>query len=385
MLEARAPRRLRSALANLGLAAGATVLVLVLFEAVFRLVPALLPAGSYGAGRFDPELGMNVLASGPTLYGPADPLLVEPNPDGFRDVAHQGAKPPGVTRIGFFGDSYVQAAQVPLETTFFRQVGRALGDRVETFGFGISGWGALHSLRAFQVLGPRYGLDVAVYVFVENDPGDEDYEIASHSESAGSAMPYAELVDGGAAYRVRWVTEPGHEPWWHAAAKFLQRHSLVSHVIRDRLALLRTRGVRVQADRADVEMSKASGALPDANDLPATWPSAYRERAERLFDLVLADWKKEAAAQRVRLLVLYVPRGESQLRGAIPRDDTWLPALESATRQLGIPLLDPSAALAARMAAGDPVYRDHWTPAGHEVIAAELSAYLERMLAGGSS
>ena len=65
--------------------------------------------------------------------------------------------------------------------------------------------------------------------------------------------------------------------------------------------------------------------------------------------------------------------------------EPWWHAAAKFLRQLSIPLLDPSSALAARLAAGDPVYRDHWTPAGHEVIAAELSAYLERMLAGGSS
>ena len=374
-------RGIRAAFAPLALAALATALALAALEVALRLVPALLPAGSYGAGRFDPELGMNVLASGPSIRA-GDPLLsTPPNRDGFRDVDHDVAKPPGVTRVGFFGDSYVQAAQVPLDTTFFRQVGRELGSGVETFGFGISGWGALHSLRAFEVFGPRYGLDVAVYVFVENDPGDEDYEIASHTESAGSAMPYAELVDGGSSYRVRWVTEPGSEPWWYAPTKFLQRHSVLAHVVRDRLVMLRSRGVRVRADEADAQMSSAAGARPTPNDLPATWPREYRERAQRLFELVLADWKERTAAQHARFLVLYVPRGESQLAGTIRRDQTWLPALASACQRLGIPLLDPSPALAARLAAGEHVYRDHWTPAGHEVVARELSAYLKRLLA----
>ena len=118
MLELRTSLRIRSGLARFALAVIATVLTLALIEVVLRFVLAM-PAGSY-IGRFDAELGMNVLESGPTLYGKNGSLSAAPNRDGFRDVAHQAAKPPGVTRIGFFGDSYVQAAQVPLETTFFR-------------------------------------------------------------------------------------------------------------------------------------------------------------------------------------------------------------------------------------------------------------------------
>ena len=70
--------------------------------------PALIPAGVYGAGRFDPGLGMQVRA-GEVLYTRSGVVRKRANPDGFLDVAHASAKPPGTLRVGFFGDSYVEA------------------------------------------------------------------------------------------------------------------------------------------------------------------------------------------------------------------------------------------------------------------------------------
>ena len=72
---------------------------------------------------------------------------------------------------------------------------------VETLGFGLSGWGTLQALRAFEVMAPRYDVDLAVYVFVENDPGDNALALSEHRHDA--AMPYAELADEPPGYRVR--------------------------------------------------------------------------------------------------------------------------------------------------------------------------------------
>lgn len=203
---------LRGLIANALLAAAAMLALWMALELAFRLAPGLLlPAGDYGAGRRNEELGLNVHGSR-VLYTKVRPaVLRDPNRDGFLDAEHDRGKPPGVVRVGFFGDSYVESAQVPLEIVFYRQLEDRLRDRgVQTLGFGISGWGGVQALRAFKVFGPRYGLDVAVYVFVENDPGDQSYELAD-AHRLGSGMPYAELAPDGASYRLRWTVEPGVE------------------------------------------------------------------------------------------------------------------------------------------------------------------------------
>jgi len=301
------------------------------------------------------------------------------NHDGFMDVDHELRERPGVLRVGFFGDSYVEAVQVPFDAVFFHQLEQHWRGEasIETFGCGMSGWGTLHALRAYQVYGPRYGIDVAVYVFVENDPGDQMWEVAARRESAGSTKPFLEASDDPPGYRVRAVASASNLPFWFAAAKFLQRNSLLVEVVRDRLEMLRQTGVRIRSDESQVQMSPVAGAVPDSNDLPSTWPRELRTRAERLGEIMLEEWKESTAAHGTRFLVLYVPRGETQLRGTVRREDTWLPWLESACSKLGIPLIDPSAPLARRLASGEHVYLDHWTPAGHEVIAEVLDRYLE--------
>lgn len=373
--------RLRGTIANLLVAALAVSVGLVVLELAFRAAPQLLlPPGSFGAGRRSPELGFNVHGSRVIYTKVGGSVTRDPNRDGFLDVEHERAKPRSATRIGFFGDSYVESAQVPLDTVFHRQLEPLLRDHaVETLGFGVSGWGTVHALRAFEAFGPAYGIDLAVYVFVENDPGDESFELAQ-AQGLGSNMPFAELSSDGASYRMRWTVEPGSEPWWFGAAKWLQRHSLLAHLVRARLAILRQTGVQVQASEGDRAMTTRAGPIPNPNDLPSSWPGPIRERTLRLTELALADWQRATAANGVRFAVLYVPRGEPQLRGELSRDDTWLPWLEATCARLGIPLLDPSDALRARLEAGEAVYGDHWTPAGHAAIAALLAERLPAFL-----
>ncbi|RIL03999.1 MAG: hypothetical protein DCC71_14325 [Proteobacteria bacterium] len=368
------PARRTAILGNLLLAGFAVVFVALALEAAFRWVPALLPAGAYGAGRRDPELRMNVHGTR-ILYNKADYLVRTPNRDGFMDVDHARAKPPGVVRVGFFGDSYVESVQVPLEDVFFRRLAERGGPALETFGFGISGWGTLHAFEAWKVLAPRYDLDAAYYVFVENDLGDNALEIGGRRGPSDS-KPFAELADAPPGYRVEWARPPGDAPWWRGIAKWLQHHSLLAHVVYERAAQLRAYGVSMRKSRANADMTSAAGAVPDANDLASTWPRPYAERAQQLGERMLADWKRAADARGTPLAVLYVPRAEDQLTGALPAGDTWLPWLRATCAKLGLPLVDPSGALLARVREGERVYLDHWTPSGHEAIAQALADHL---------
>lgn len=372
------PARRTALLANLLLAVFALAFVALALEAAFRLAPPLLPAGVYGAGRFDPDLRMNVQGSR-VIYNKTRHLVREPNRDGFMDVDHERAKPAGAFRVGFFGDSYVESVQVPLDDVFFRRLAQGEAS-LEAFGFGISGWGTLQAFEAWKVLAPRYDLDAAYYVFVENDPGDNSIEVGGRVPSA--AKPFAELADEPPGYRVAWPA-PDHGPWWRGIGKWLQRHSLLAHVVRERAVQLVSYGVSLRGSREAVSMASAAGAVPNQNDLASTWPRPYAERAERLAERLLEAWKRESDARGVPLAVLYVPRGEEQLTGALPVADTWLPWLRGACERIGLPLVDPSEVLAARLRAGDAVYGDHWTESGHAVIARVIERDLRERLALG--
>jgi len=374
------PAGARPLLAGLLLSLVSIAICLGALEAALRLAPArLLPSGSYVSGRLDPQLGVDVHAA-PVLYTKAGFVRRVPNHEGFLDVEHDARAASGVTRIGVFGDSYVESQQVPLEATFFRRGQERLGPGTEWLAFGMSGWGTLQAYRAFEVFAPRDQLSIAVYVFVENDPGDNDYLIKTQAVGSGRPLPGALLSADGDSWEERSAVPPGSEPLWYIPAKWLRRHSLLAHVVVDRLTILRRRGVQVREDRALREMGGAARGVPDVNDLPPTWPADDRARVERLGRLLLRDWKRAADARHTDLLVLYVPRGNDQLRGVISESDTWLPWLRATCADLGLPIVDPTGALREALANGREVYADHWTAAGHEVVAGVLADVLQPRL-----
>lgn len=370
--------RLRSGLASLALAAGAILATGGAIEAILRALPALIPPGVYGAGRFDPALGMHVRGSD-VLYTRSGVVRKTPNADGFLDVPHATAKPPGTSRIGFFGDSYVESNQVPTEATFFRKLPALLEapPAVETLAFGLSGWGTLQAFRAFQTHAQRYALDLAIYVFVENDPGDNAFELSAARHDA--AMPYATLADAPPGYRVHEPRPPG-DPAWFGAAKWLQERSLLAQVTWVRLRLLRREGLRPRARAEEKAMRerapRAPGSRPDPNDIPSSWSHRERDDVLQLSERILAEWKRTADAERIPLAVLYVPRGNEMLLGTLREDESWLPWLRETCAKLDLPLLDPRPALRARLDAGELPYDDHFTRAGHAAIARFLAAAL---------
>jgi hypothetical protein len=141
--------------------------------------------------------------------------------------------------------------------------------------------------------------------------------------------------------------------------------------------------VALRRDEAQSQMATRAGDVPNQNDLPSTWPAEYSERARELGARILRRWRDQAKLTNRTLFVLYVPRGEAQLRDEAVAADTWLPWLEATTRELGIPLLDPSDALRRRLDSGEGVYDDHWTPAGHGAVAETLAERLDEWLQTG--
>ena len=97
-------------------------------------------------------------------------------------------------RIGFFGDSYTEARQVPLDSTFPRVVERGLKNyNVETLAFGVMAIGTLHEYLLHTRDTEGFNLDMVVYVFYENDPRDNLKAL----ERNPPPIPYAILRPNG--------------------------------------------------------------------------------------------------------------------------------------------------------------------------------------------
>lgn len=369
---------LRNLLRVLGAAAlmgGAVVASLVLMEFVIRWVPALLPAGGYGHGAFSKDLRMGV-HGGPLIYNKVRYVQRMPNGEGFLDVEHPIRKSPGTVRIGFFGDSYVEASQVEIRQTFFRLLAESARQLpMEILAFGVSGWGTLHASIAEAVLGPRYDIDLVVYVFVENDLGDSFYDVGSRS-AASSLRPLGRLSDEEPGYSVQAVPDPASAALPLRIAKQIQSRSLLAQVVWSRIALLMAHGVNARAKEPSAGMDGVSSVIPQATDLPATWPERYRRDAQELGRRILTKWARDVRGRGKEFWVFYVPRGNSQLSGEIPLASTWRPWLGEVTEELGIPLIDPTEDLANLARSGVKPYDDHFSPEGHTVVARHLAKAL---------
>ncbi len=372
--------RLLGWLANLAVVLLSLALMAAALEVLLRAFPQrLLPEGAFGAGRIDPDLGLRV-HDVPAIYNKVRFVIRRPNSRGFLDVEHQPAKPPGTLRVGFFGDSYVEALQVPLDQTFFRRLPGRISDRaLEPLAFGISGQGTLHSWLAYQKLAPFYDLDVAIYVFVENDPGDNLF--ALHAGHAGSLVsnPYAVLSDEPPGFALRFSRAPGSPvPLPLRIAKWGQQHTLLGQLVWSRISLLEQAGIRIRPGPAPPTDGVAPAALPDVNDPPSRWPAPLLAEGKELTERILRQWRAQAAQDGRLFAVLFVPQGDREVAGRLPADESWYPWLSEVCERLGIPLLDPTPVLRPIVEGGGHAYDDHWTPEGHAAIASFVARWLER-------
>jgi hypothetical protein len=363
----------RHALPTFALVLGSTLLALGVLEIVLRTVPALWPRVSVGVGRFDPDLGLDV-HDAPFVYNKIRWVIRVPNPDGFLDVAHARERPAGTFRVGFFGDSYVQADHVELEDTFYRRLNDQLrSEGVEPFAFGIAGWGALHSLMAYRVLGQRYDLDLVVYVFVKNDPGDQLAAIQHARKGKVTDKPAAVLADNGEGFSVQVDRSVESAP--QRVRRYIEGKFMLFRVVRASLKAWRL--------SREASASSASGAprVPNQNDVPSTWPSDLLADARLLMKRVLARFAEEVERDGRQFAVLYVPRGNVEIEGRLPVADRWGPWLADTCTELGIRLIDPTDALRKHHTLDRPMYDDHWSSAGHAVIADVLAEPIREMLA----
>jgi lysophospholipase L1-like esterase len=183
--------RHRGLRAKLALAMGSVLATLLVLAAGFEVTSHL----RYRRWRasFDNEgwIGrLTVASANPALlweyrpYGEAQG--VASNRWGFRDVDYATqAKPPGVTRVAFIGDSVTLGMGVVPEETFVARVGaraRAAGHDAQTLNFGVDGYNALQIRELLTAKVLAFQPDAVVYVLCLND--------FDFSDSSGQKIDY---------------------------------------------------------------------------------------------------------------------------------------------------------------------------------------------------
>ncbi len=369
----RRPSRLRRLIAYATILCLGVVLACAVAEVILRVVP--IPGITYHTFYYDDVTGQRFYPHTTLIYRNerGDHVRRRVNDWGYLDADHDMAKPAGVIRIGFFGDSFTEARQVPLERTFHGRLqadlNRASAQRYECIAIAMMGYSTAQSWLECRRWMEPLNLDYVVYVFCENDPGNNVPALNFSGD-----VPYPVLHGDSLLVDRSFALRNAHKARWkHRAWQYMKSHSLLASTLETRLRFLRARGVDVRVDDAEREMAApaARQAPVDAQSPPSLWPDSLRAQAAAVTERVLVEWKHEVAAQDRRFVVAYIPRTAAVKTPEAPADD-WRAWLHGVCARDSVAMIDPTDSLIRVQQSGQDVFFDHFTDAGHEAFAAEL-------------
>ena len=155
-------------------------LALILFGVIFGL--ALAEISLRAIGYNFPEFYVTDASRGYALrpgvsgwYRKENDVFVRINSDGLRDLEHTKTKPPDTIRIAVVGDSYAEALQVPLESTFWFLLSKSLNScsanqkHIEVINFGVSGYGTAQELLTLREHVWEYSPDIVLLAVTTNN------------------------------------------------------------------------------------------------------------------------------------------------------------------------------------------------------------------------
>lgn len=384
--EPHAPRahRRTHVIANVALVFLSILAALVLAEIVLRVAP--IPGVSFHSFYYDDVTGGRYYPNSTFTYrnDRGDYVARKVNSWGYLDEEHALAKAPGTVRIGFFGDSYTQAAQVPLEETFFRLIEHALNraqgaagraaKRYQALSFGVSGYCTLQSYLESHRWMDRTDLDYVVYVFVENDPGDH-IPIIKRSDEVPFPRMSGDTIVVDDSFNQKYAYKASR---LHRLQQAVKAHSLVVSTAVSRLKLLRKHGVKTSVTPEERQMAVKGDKtqIPDPGWAPSTWPDSLRDQAAELTRRVMHKWANEVRRSGRRFIVLYIPR-EREMAKPYAEQDTWAAWFMATCEAEGIPVVDPSPYLLERKAGGEEIFYDHLAANGHGAVADAFVDFFE--------
>lgn len=307
------------------------------------------------------------------------------NSAGWRDREYLEAKPPGTTRIAFFGDSYVAGLEVPLDSTFHKRMERAFaagaqaGRRTEVLSFGRGGFGTTQEYLVYRNWGARYDPDVVAVLFVLNDWGDNEPGMWQRTQRPFFAAEGDSL---------RLDTSFADTPQFRSLerqARWKQASSLITLAARIRGDLR----ARHRPDSAEAGLTGAAGwyyvwnfdVTPSADSIPA-----FRHTGR-----ILERFAREVQRDGRRFVLFVSGAAEIEDRALLARRANdpafdpdkaarWLAALGA---RAGFEVVPLSADFRAASAAGlhpwygrDPNY-GHWNSTGHAIAAEAMRRYFE--------
>ena len=283
--------------------------------------------------RLKPAVGMTITARTGEFRE-----TIRHNRDGFRDVDHETAKPPGTFRILGVGDSFTYGAGAEFKDTYLRVLERSLAlalptTRVEIVKAGIGGFCTESERLLVERAGLAYQPDLVLLGFNATDLFETSLGLDRVRVREG---PLRTVEARRLGRTVTWLVMHSH------AARWLHR--------------------ALSGDDA-ADLHRRFEASPEA-----------REAAWKRIAVELARLRDSASAAGARVVVAFLPLGHA-------KDGPDLERLRAECAALDLPVIDTTPALRAAAAEG-PVYwpKDgHCTPRGYHAIARALHEGLLRI------
>jgi hypothetical protein len=297
-------RRKRSVLAGtLAITVAAVLSALLLCELVLRLLGVSFPVLRWT----DPIRGVAHIPNSKSISGPRDkPFLVTINSDGWRgpDVALQ--HPNGTFRIALLGDSFIEAFEVPFESTIGevleRRLARLRGTRVEVLNFGHGGYGTTQELLTLQHEVWKYSPDLILLAVTTGNDISDNFRPLKHADY----VPYyvyrgTELVLDTSFLRSRGYRS---RTLWTRKLSGVIQHSRVAQVL-NRARIVQRTGAIQRAEAAAVWGDEVG--LRDEVEVPPT-TDTWRE-AWKVTEGILELMSKQCNQHHVPFAMVTLTRG----------------------------------------------------------------------------
>ena len=283
--------RIRSWLANLALAAAATILALLGAEVALRVTghrmvfPQMYVEDPHTVFRLKPGPKVRTINAGYFDYE------YTVNRDGFRGTSEIAPKSGARRRLLFVGDSFTFGVGVNDSSTYPARVDARLrqwcATPIETINGGVGGFGTSHELSFLQHYGWRFQPDVVVLGFLTGDP--EDNALSGLHRLVGGRLediPLAERPGWGLIRASKHV--PGYNWLVHHSTLFNWTRLKIGSLVAQRAAA---------RDAATAQTPAPGEKRPDEREVER-W-----KLTAAIFERVRA----QADSQGVRLIVAIIP------------------------------------------------------------------------------
>jgi lysophospholipase L1-like esterase len=374
----RKERILKPFLQKLAMVLGAMLFFLVVAEITVR---AFVPAASRGHGRYvqsffckpDKLLGWLGIPhkSGKSipssLAEDMEEMAITINGEGFFDDHHAVAKPEGIKRLLFLGDSFTAGIGIPKKNRFTDLIKERLSTGYEVLNMAIWGYSTDQELLALEEKGLKYNPDIVVLCMFVDDL------FCSHLFSVNDGIYIKPKFSVTAQDILRLKNIPvkdnhGKSALWNFILtrfyKLLNRIEMGTEYdqrgwlsIFDKTYLASNRyylGLRLAGEIASVAKAKDSKVL-----------------------VVCIPWKDQIIQEYI------MEAGESYAGIPLNRLDLGLPQklVSEFCRHAGVPFLDLLPAF-KKHGRSEKLFFDkdlHWTKAGHRLAADQILAYLQKL------